>query len=87
MSTVPTNRALKQSAWKARLAKQRKRNQAEGEGPPEYGSLGTLRIPDALQEVDGKVFLLYDSGEAAGNQRLLVFGGAANRPHNDQNSS
>ena len=71
---APSNAALKRTVWNARFEDQKKRLKADDGAPPaNFDSLLDLELPQGLREVDGDLFLVYDSGAAAGANRILIF--------------
>ncbi|CAK0830721.1 unnamed protein product, partial [Prorocentrum cordatum] len=71
-----TTTNLKRACWRTRLSEQNKRLKSGEQAPRDfdYSTLEVLTAPDTLKQVDGEEFLAYDSGAAAGDERIQVRG-------------
>ena len=75
LSATPNTRNLKRTCWRTRAAEQQKRIKSGEEAPQDfdYSTLDVLTVPDKLKKVDGEEFLAFDSGPAAGENRIQVW--------------
>ena len=71
MGLLPDSSTLRRDVKQARLRDGKKELVQH---PQDYSSRATLVLPQPLRELDGKCFVLHDSGPATGDERFIIFG-------------